>query len=77
MSCISPTDGLIEALNGPQAPGKGNPDEFINKFANENAALQRLPTGKEIGNMCVIMASNASSAVTGQCINVDCGVFPQ
>ena len=71
------TDGLIEALNGPQAPGKGNPDEFINKFANENAALERLPTGKEIGEMCVIMASTSSSAVTGQCINVDCGVFPQ
>ena len=77
MSSIVRTDGLIEALNGSQAPGKGNPDEFINKFANENAALGRLPTGKEIGEMCVIMASTSSSAVTGQCINVDCGVFPQ
>ena len=74
---LIPTDGLLEALNGPQAPGKDDPKEFISKFATDNAALLRLPTGEEVGQMCVILASKASSAITGQCINIDCGVFPQ
>ena len=71
------TDGLIEALKNPQSPAKGNPEEFISKFALDNSALKRLPTGTEVGNMCVFLASNESSAITGQCINVDCGVLPQ
>jgi NAD(P)-dependent dehydrogenase (short-subunit alcohol dehydrogenase family) len=74
---LIPTDGLLEALNGPQSPGRDNPEEFISKFTTDNAALQRLPTGEEVGDMCVVLASKASSAVTGQCINIDCGVFPQ
>jgi NAD(P)-dependent dehydrogenase (short-subunit alcohol dehydrogenase family) len=71
------TDGLLEALKGSQAPGKNNPQDFILKFTADNAALKRLPTGEEVGTMCVVLASKASSAVTGQCINIDCGVFPQ
>ena len=74
---LIPTDGLLEALKGRQAPGRGNPDDFISKFAVDNAALMRLPTGEEVGDMCVVLASKASSAITGQCINIDCGVFPQ
>jgi len=74
---LIPTDGLIEALSGPEAPGNGSPEEFISKFALDNAALQRLPTGEEVGKMCVVLASKVSSAITGQCINIDCGVFPQ
>jgi 3-oxoacyl-[acyl-carrier protein] reductase/meso-butanediol dehydrogenase/(S,S)-butanediol dehydrogenase/diacetyl reductase len=71
------TDGLIEALKSTQSPAKGNPEGFISKFAADNSALKRLPTGTEVGNMCVFLASNESSAITGQCINVDCGVLPQ
>jgi NAD(P)-dependent dehydrogenase (short-subunit alcohol dehydrogenase family) len=71
------TDGLLEALKGIQAPGKDDPDKFLLKFATDNAALKRLPTGEEVGDMCVVLASKASSAITGQCINIDCGVFPQ
>ena len=74
---LIPTEGLLKALKGPQAPGKDNPEDFISKFTDENAALKRLPTGEEVGNMCVVLASKASSAITGQCINIDCGVFPQ
>jgi NAD(P)-dependent dehydrogenase (short-subunit alcohol dehydrogenase family) len=74
---LIPTDGLLEALKGSQAPGKDNPNGFISKFAAENAALKRLPTGEDVGAMCVVLASKVSSAVTGQCINIDCGVFPQ
>lgn len=71
------TDGLIAALQSPAAPAQGNPAAFLARFAAENAALKRLPTGSEVGAACVFLASPASSAITGQCINVDCGVLPQ
>jgi 3-oxoacyl-[acyl-carrier protein] reductase/meso-butanediol dehydrogenase/(S,S)-butanediol dehydrogenase/diacetyl reductase len=71
------TDGLLDALQSPYAPANGNPETFISNFAKGNSALLRLPTGREVGNMCVFLASNSASAMTGQCINVDCGVLPQ
>ncbi len=76
-SVLIPTEGLMEALKSPYAPARGDPDGFISKFAVDNAALKRLPTGSEVAAMCVFLASEAASAITGQCINVDCGVFPQ
>ena len=74
---LIPTDGLLEALRGPHAPGGGRPEVFISNFAAANAALQRLPSGAEVASMCLYLASSGAAAVTGQCINVDCGVFPQ
>ena len=74
---LIPTEGLIEALKSPYGPAKGDPVGFISKFAADNAALKRLPTGAEVAAMCLFLASEAASAMTGQCINVDCGVFPQ
>lgn len=71
------TDGLIEALRSEYAPANLNPEKFISDFARSNSALGRLPEGEEIGKMCVMLASDDASAITGQCINVDCGVFPQ
>ena len=74
---LVPTDGLIEALKDPLSPAKGKPEEFISNFTKANAALGRLPTGEEIAAMCVMLVSDNASAITGQCMNVDCGVFPQ
>ena len=74
---IVETDGLIEALKSPSSPAYPNPKEFILNFKKNNAALGRLPSGEEIASMCLMLASESTSAVTGQCINVDCGVFPQ
>lgn len=74
---LVPTDGLIEALKSPLSPAKGNPEEFIENFKNANAALGRLPTGDEIAAISLLLVSGNASAITGQCINVDCGVFPQ
>ncbi len=71
------TEGLIDALKSPYGPAKGDPEAFISKFAEENAALKRLPTETEVAAMCLFLASDAASAITAQCINVDCGVFPQ
>ncbi len=74
---LIPTEGLIEAMKSQHSPAKGNPEAFLTQFASDNAALKRLPTGPEVAAMCVFLASEAASGITGQCINVDCGVFPQ
>lgn len=74
---LIPTDGLLEALKSPYGPAKGDGAAFIAKFALDNAALKRLPTGPEVAAMCIFLASDAASAVTAQNINLDCGVFPQ
>ena len=72
------TTGLLEALDEPNAPPKGQlTATYLKEFAVSNAALQRLPMGSEIADLCFYLASPLSSAVTGQCINVDCGVLPQ
>ncbi len=72
------TNGLLEALVDKQSPVQGGDVEvYLRKFAEENAALRRLPTGDEVAKMCLFLASDEASAITGQCINVDCGVLPQ
>lgn len=74
---LIPTEGLLEALKSVDSPAKGDGAAFIAKFAVDNAALQRLPTGAEVAATCLFLASDAASAITAQNINVDCGVFPQ
>jgi len=72
------TEGLREALAQPEAPPAGkNVDEYLREFAASNSALRRLPLAEEVAKTCVFLASAAASAITGQCINVDCGVLPQ
>lgn len=72
------TDSLERALKDPLSPAGGRPvDEYLADFAAANAALRRMPTGEEVGRVCVFLASPEASAITGQCINVDCGVMPQ
>lgn len=71
------TEGLNEALDMEHAPGQGDPEGFIENFTKANAALLRMPTALEVGHMCVFLSSQNASAITGQCINVDCGVLPQ
>ena len=72
------TQGVMEALKSELSPAAGEEiNKYLNEFANTNAALKRLPTGEEVARLCVFLASDAASAITGQCINVDCGVLPQ
>jgi NAD(P)-dependent dehydrogenase (short-subunit alcohol dehydrogenase family) len=71
------TPGLLTALATKNSPAQGSVEIFLNAFAETNTALGRLPTGAEVANMCVFLCSDLASAMTGQCINVDCGVFPQ
>lgn len=72
------TEGLLEALKDKDSPcGGRDMDLYLRKFALENAALRRLPTAEEVAQVCVFLASDQASAITGQCINVDCGVLFQ
>ena len=72
------TDGLNAALNESQSPTAGQEIEcYMKAFSASNAALGRMPTGEEVASTCYFLASEQASAITGQCINVDCGVLPQ
>jgi NAD(P)-dependent dehydrogenase (short-subunit alcohol dehydrogenase family) len=72
------TEGLNEALSNSEAPPQGRKtEEYLKEFANKDTALKRLPAGEEVADLCFYLSSSNSSAVTGQCINVDCGVMPQ
>jgi NAD(P)-dependent dehydrogenase (short-subunit alcohol dehydrogenase family) len=72
------TKGLANALKDKHSPsGKIKTDVFLNNFAKNNTALLRLPKAEEVAQTCLYLASQNSSAITGQNINVDCGTFPQ
>lgn len=72
------TEGLHDALSTSDAPAAGQAvHEYLADFARAQAALGRLPRADEVAAACVLLASPVASAVTGQCVNVDCGVLPQ
>jgi len=72
------TPGLKQALRNPDSPARGQDIQgYLKKFAKEQSALGRLPEAREVADLCLFLASPAASAITGQCINVDCGVLPQ
>jgi NAD(P)-dependent dehydrogenase (short-subunit alcohol dehydrogenase family) len=72
------TPGLHEALQDPHAPPAGGPvDAYLRSFTDAQSALGRLPAAEDVAAVCVFLASPAAAAITGQCINVDCGVLPQ
>lgn len=70
------TEGLVEALSDLSSPAKGLPEEFLNAFASTQTALGFLPSGSQVADACFFLSSASASAITGQSINVDCGVLP-
>ena len=70
------TEGLVEALKDQTSPAGGKPDEFLDSFATSQTALGALPTASQVADMCFFLSSPQASAITGQSINVDCGVLP-
>lgn len=72
------TDGLNKALQETDSPAKGGSiTDYLNEFARTQTALGVLPTEQQVADTCVFLASAGAGAITGQCINVDCGVLPQ
>ena len=72
------TEGLEVALKVAVSPTLGlNTEDYLAAFAKTQTALGVLPTAEQIASACIFLASPAASAITGQCINVDCGVMPQ
>lgn len=72
------TEGVLEALEEPGSPAGGAAvADYLEAFAAGNAALGRLPLAEEVGEACLYLAGDKASAITGQCLNVDCGVMPQ
>ena len=74
-SGLKPNDNRLQSLfKRLEAHG----DKIVfEDFISSQTALNRLPTINEVAQMVLFLASDSASAITGQCINVDCGVFPQ
>ncbi len=72
------TAGLEDALTDDRSPTGGHDiTAYLAEFTRTQTALGRLPTDEQVAATCVFLASPAADAITGQCLNVDCGVLPQ
>ena len=70
------TPGLMIALDAKYSPVDKNISSFLENFAQNQSALGRLPTASEVAQLCLFLASEKASGITGQSINIDCGVLP-
>lgn len=71
------TAGLDEALAEVDSPAGGSDvTEYLAEFARTQSALGTLPTDEQVAAACVFLASVPAGGITGQCLNVDCGVMP-
>lgn len=72
------TDDILASLAESESPAAGQSVEaYLASFASTQAALGRLPTAEEVAEAVYFLAGEAAAAISGQCVNVDCGVFPQ
>ena len=72
------TEQILYALSDPASPAGGQSVEtYLRSFASKETALGRLPSLQEVAEVVFFLASPAASAITGQCLNVDCGALPQ
>lgn len=70
--------GLDEALGADRSPSGGRDiSAYLAEFAATQTALGVLPTDEQVASACLFLASQPAGAITGQCVNVDCGVMPQ
>lgn len=70
------TPGLNKALESKESPASLGKSDFLNNFAINQTALGRLPTISEVAQLCLFLCSEYASGITGQSINIDCGVLP-
>ena len=72
------TEQLRVALAEPASPAEHQPvEQYLASFARTQTALGRLPTAQDVAEAIYFLASPSASAITGQCLNVDCGTLPQ
>lgn len=72
------TPRILSSLREPGSPAAGGSvSAYLRDFAQSQTALRRLPNGREVAEAVYFLATPAASAITGQCLNVDCGTFPQ
>ncbi|CAM8366637.1 FabG Dehydrogenases with different specificities (related to short-chain alcohol dehydrogenases) [Candidatus Methylopumilus planktonicus] len=72
------SEGLEEALVLADSPAELiGIDKFLDDFKKSQSALGRLPTAQDVANFCYFLSSDNAHSISGQCINLDCGVFPQ
>ncbi len=72
------TERLRSSLSESDSPAQGKGVEsYLESFASTQTALGRLPTAQEVAEAAYYLSGPAASAITGQCLNVDCGTLPQ
>jgi 3-oxoacyl-[acyl-carrier protein] reductase/meso-butanediol dehydrogenase/(S,S)-butanediol dehydrogenase/diacetyl reductase len=72
------TSEILSALAESGSPAQGQAvKEYLSSFVTAQTALGRLPTLSEVAEVVYFLAGPAASAITGQCLNVDCGTLPQ
>ena len=76
MPCIDQNRWLDGSIGRREPSANGDPEGLAN-FLKANSATGSLPRGEDVGNMAVFLSADENQAITGQCINVDRGVFPQ
>jgi NAD(P)-dependent dehydrogenase (short-subunit alcohol dehydrogenase family) len=67
--------GTLEGYFSHQADKYGTTVEEIYNAAAANSDLKRLPTEDEVASAILFMASDLSSGITGQALDVNCGEF--
>ncbi len=67
--------GTLESYFNHQAGKYGTTVEEIYKAAAATSDLKRLPTEDEVASAILFMASDLSSGITGQALDVNCGEY--
>lgn len=71
------TPGLSAQIEKTDAPAhKVGIDQFMLDFAKNQTALKHLPEADDVSSLVAFLLSDSSRSITGQSINVDCGVLP-
>ena len=71
------TPGLLAEIDKKYGPANNNGTaEFLENFSLNYSPLKRLPDALDVAKMVEFLISSKADAITGQSINVDCGVLP-